>query len=82
MRAPEVEAAARAAGIPERTLRRVKGTVGVLSAATSHEGKVEWWWRDPAADRAREAAVRAELRAATARLTRPRARAGLRDDPP
>lgn len=82
MRAPEVEAAARAAGIPERTLRRVKATVGVLSAATSHEGKVEWWWRDPAADRAREAAVRVELRAATARLTRPRARTGRHDDSP
>jgi hypothetical protein len=67
-RAAEVEAAARAAGIPERTLRRVKKTVGVVSAATSQEGKVEWWWRDPAADRAREAAGREEVRMAAALL--------------
>ena len=81
-RAPEVESAARAAGIPERTLRRVKATVGVVSAATSHEGKIEWWWHDPAAERAREAVAREELRTATALLTRPRARPGPLDDPP
>ena len=81
-RAAEVEVAAGAAGIPARTLSRVKATVGVVSKATSHEGKVEWWWRDPAAERAREAAAMAELRAATALLTRPRARAGRPDDSP
>lgn len=70
----------RAAGIPERTLRRVKATVGVVSAATSHEGKIEWWWHDPAAERAREAVAREELRTATALLTRPQARPGPRDD--
>ena len=81
-RAPEVEAAARAAGIPERTLRRVKATVGVASEAASHEGKIEWWWHDPAVERAREAAAWEELRTAEALLTRPRARPAPRDDPP
>jgi hypothetical protein len=60
-RAPEVESAARAAGIPDRTLRRVKATVGVVSAATSHEGKIEWWWHDPKADAAERAATRATI---------------------
>src|SRR5207253_1129843 len=54
-RAPDVEKAARAAGIPDRTLRRVKATLGVVSEAAKHDGKVEWWWRDPSADRARQA---------------------------
>jgi hypothetical protein len=51
-RASEVFEAARAAGIPERTLKRVKATVGVQSNAVKSDGKLEWWWRDPKAERA------------------------------
>ena len=43
---------AQTAGIPARTLERVKVTVGVKSDAVSTGGKIEWWWRDPKADRA------------------------------
>jgi hypothetical protein len=70
VRAPELESAARVAGIPDRTLRRAKATLGVRSEATSCDGKVEWWWRDPSADRARRAAGLAEVRAAAALLNR------------
>ena len=55
-RAPEVLGAARAAGIPERTLTRVKATAGVESRARKRDGRIEWWWRDPEADRARRRA--------------------------
>ena len=81
-RAAEAEEAARAAGIPARTLARAKAAVGVKSEARGREGKLEWWWRDPAAEREREAAARAELREATALLLRPRSRPGPHDDPP
>jgi hypothetical protein len=54
-RAPEVIAAAEVAGVPLRTLERVKAAVGVVSEAKKHAGKVEWWWSDPAGDRARGA---------------------------
>jgi hypothetical protein len=54
-RAPEVVAAARAAGIPDRTLDRVKAATGVVSEAKTCAGKIEWWWSDPAGDRARGA---------------------------
>jgi hypothetical protein len=57
-RATEVLEAARAAGIPERTLNRVKVTVGVRSDAIKTDGKIEWWWRDPKAD----AAVHKEIK--------------------
>lgn len=46
-RATEVAAAAAAAGIPDRTLARVKAKAGVESDAVRRQGKVEWWWRDP-----------------------------------
>jgi hypothetical protein len=49
-RATEVYEAARAAGIPSRTLERVKTTVGVKSNAVSNGGRIEWWWSDPKAD--------------------------------
>jgi hypothetical protein len=65
-RASEVLDAARAAGIPERMLYRVKAKAGVKSDAVSHGGKIEWWWHDPKTDeaeRASEAAVGAELEA-------------------
>jgi hypothetical protein len=64
-RATEVLEAARAAGIPNRTLDRVKATIGAVSEAVNRDGKVEWWWRDPSADRARDTAEQAELREAT-----------------
>ena len=47
----------------------MKATVGVVSEAASHEGKIEWWWHDPAVERAREAAWE-ELRTAEALLMR------------
>jgi hypothetical protein len=53
-RAPEVIAAAQAAGIPHRTLDRVKATAGVASEARHVAGKTEWWWSDPAAERTRD----------------------------
>jgi hypothetical protein len=56
-RTPEVYAAAKAAGIPERTLERVKALVGVTSEARHTAGKREWWWSDPAAERARRTRV-------------------------
>ena len=52
-RATDVQVAARAAGIPERTLTRVKATLGVRSDAANENGKVAWWWRDPKAEHAR-----------------------------
>jgi hypothetical protein len=52
-RAPEVYAAARLAGIPDRTLERVKVMLGVASETRHVAGKTEWWWSDPAAERAR-----------------------------
>lgn len=56
-RATEVYEAARAAGIPNRTLERVKVTVGVKSDAVKTDGKIEWWWHDPKVERsARQAA--------------------------
>ena len=73
-RAPDVYGAAHASGIPDRTLNRVKAAVGVRSEARNCGGKVEWWWSDPAAERARSAASRAELRAAEELLFRPRPR--------
>ena len=57
-RATEVLEAARAAGIPNRTLDRVKATVGAVSEAENHGGKVEWGWRDPKADAAEWAELR------------------------
>ena len=51
-RATDVQTAARAAGIPDRTLDRVKAAVGVRSEAVKENGKVEWWWRDPKAESA------------------------------
>ena len=48
-RATEVSESARAAGIAERTLNRVKRKMGVKSDALNCAGKIEWWWRDPAA---------------------------------
>ena len=47
---PKCIEAARAAGIPDRTLKRVKATVGVKSDAVNTDGKIEWWWRDPKAE--------------------------------
>ncbi len=67
-RAAELEVAAREAGIPERTLRRAKRSVGAVSEARAQDGKREWWWRDPRADRSRSAAAQAELNAAAAQL--------------
>ncbi len=82
-RAPDLEAAARTAGIPLRTLNRVKVAVGVVSEAVKCDGKLEWWWRDPRADRARAAAARAELSAAAAQLLgRSRRRLTAPDDRP
>lgn len=54
-RATEVFASALTAGIPNRTLERVKATIGVKSDAVSIGGRIEWWWRDPEGDRARGA---------------------------
>jgi hypothetical protein len=54
-RAPEIIAAAQAAGIHVRTLERAKTTAGVVSEQKVSRGKTEWWWRDPAGDRARGA---------------------------
>jgi hypothetical protein len=48
-RAAEVVEAALAAGIAERTLNRVKATVGIKSEQKKRDGVTEWWWRDPAA---------------------------------
>ncbi len=53
-RAAEVVEAAATAGIPSRTLERVKAVVGVKSEAVARAGRVEWWWRDPVADNARQ----------------------------
>lgn len=58
-RAPEVIEAARTAGIPERTLNRVKAMIDVRSDAVKTGDKIEWWWRDPEAERARRAVQRA-----------------------
>lgn len=60
-RASEVFEAARTAGIPERTLYRVKVTAGIRSNAVHCDGKTEWWWYDPVADREAEEAKRAEI---------------------
>ncbi|MCI0704959.1 MAG: AAA family ATPase [Planctomycetia bacterium] len=46
-RATEVHEGATAAGIAERTLRRVKAIVGVKSEAVKLDGKLEWRWRLP-----------------------------------
>jgi hypothetical protein len=54
-RAPDVIEGALAAGIPHRTLERVKASMGVKSDAVKCRGQVEWWWRDPEGDRARGA---------------------------
>lgn len=53
-RAPEVVQAARAAGFPERTLERVKATVGVKSVAVKQNGTLEWWWQDPTSPHAND----------------------------
>lgn len=55
-RATEVLEAAHAAGIPDRTLDRVKKTVGVKSEAVNTDGKIEWWWYDPKAEAEGESA--------------------------
>lgn len=48
-KAADLDAAASAAGIPERTLRRAKGELRVQSHRTSDRrtDRVEWWWYDP-----------------------------------
>ncbi len=69
-RATDVQAAARAAGIPERTLTRVKATVGVRSDAVKENGKVEWWWRDPKAECAHRKDATAKLLDTLAELDR------------
>jgi hypothetical protein len=51
-RATEVEEAAAAAGIPTRTLTRIKVLAGVESRAVRKKGVTEWWWYD--AERQRE----------------------------
>lgn len=51
-RAIEVQEAASAAGIPQRTLERAKQMAAIKSEAVRTDGKIEWWWRDPAAPRA------------------------------
>jgi len=51
-RATEVQEAASRTGIPLRTLERAKLALRVKSEAVNKDGKVEWWWRDPAAPRA------------------------------
>jgi hypothetical protein len=72
-RASEVFEAAHAAGIPERTLYRVKATVGVRSNAVKCDGKLEWWWYDPVADREAAKEKRAELNHLANLLLRKRA---------
>lgn len=75
-RATDVHAAARAAGIPDRTLARVKVTAGVKSDAIKEGEKIEWWWRDPKAPHARPhreegAELDRKLAAARAALRKP-----------
>ena len=53
-RATEVEEAALAAGIPLRTLERVKATAGVESRAERKKGVTEWWWYDAERQRQKE----------------------------
>jgi hypothetical protein len=47
-RAAEIEAAARAAGIAEITLKRAKAALGIESELVRHKSEREWWWIDPA----------------------------------
>jgi hypothetical protein len=49
-----VHKAAAAAGIPARTLERVKAAIGVRSDAIRTDGRIEWWWRDPHAPLVRD----------------------------
>ena len=56
-RATEVEEAAAAAGIPLRTLMRVKATAGVESRAERKKGVTEWWWYDAEREREKECAA-------------------------
>lgn len=49
-RASAVRDAARAAGIPERTLRRAKVLAGVRAEARRRGAETEWWWSDPHAE--------------------------------
>ena len=53
-RATEVEEAAAAAGIPLRTLMRVKATAGVESRAVRKKDVTEWWWHDAEREREKE----------------------------
>lgn len=72
-RASEVLEAARIVGIPDRTLDRVKVTVGVKSNAVKTDGKIEWWWSDPKADRAAHEEIKGIERTLMAGLARQRA---------
>jgi hypothetical protein len=49
-RAAELIAAAAAAGIPERTLDRVKKDAGIEVEQVRREGRSEWVWSDPTAE--------------------------------
>ena len=53
-RAQEVIDAARAAGFADRTLNRVKETIGVESRAVRKDGVTEWWWHDRERERQKE----------------------------
>ena len=66
-RANEVYEAAHAAGIPSRTLERVKAKAGVESDAVNTDGKIEWWWYDPKADGESEIAALGRLMTDSAR---------------
>jgi len=53
-RAHEVLDAARAAGFADRTLNRVKESIGVQSRAVRKKGVTEWWWYDAERERQKE----------------------------
>jgi hypothetical protein len=44
-----VLAAAAEAGIPERTLKRAKESLGLRSCRATRDGRAEWYWYDPTA---------------------------------
>ncbi|MBM3981634.1 MAG: AAA family ATPase [Planctomycetes bacterium] len=69
-RAAEVADAARAAGIPARTLDRAKALAGARSQQRATPNGSEWWWFDPAVERARQREAMKEIDEAAALLFR------------